>query len=635
MKSRSLLRAFSVAATASLAATGFVVSSASAVVPAQSTVTILSESDITSLNSGTIDGNTAYNSTAAYPTGAGYSYYDNNTNLVMNTKFGKMSIAKNTPTLFQLKYTVTKGQTWSDGTPIDAVDLLLSHIVASDGYSKSAGLGDPASDVPEFNSASYGGAYGEHVIGLPALSADKYTLTVSYDQPMVDWQLLAPGPSPVHALTLLAEGTTASEARSLTVAQMTAAKDRFLADFTNKNTSDLKKMGAVWSTGYDLPNINSSTNPLLLVSNGGFIVSSKIDGQSLTLVKNTKYKSGPVFVKTTKPVNKIVFKVIDDNTAAVDALRNHELDLMYIFNPIASDKITLTALDGVTVKGNFGGGYSMLGLRVGSVPEAEDPYTGKFFGNGKKAKDLRHAFLLALPREQMVESKVKPVNSAATTMDTHFAFTGTSVYNAIVNNSGVSEYSEGTQAQRTAKALALVKKWYPSASADNQVVTIKVAHANTSLRNGLAALIKNEEEKAGFNIVDYASSNLFADSDGGNDGVADNKDPQYDVTFHGFSLSAVTQGNATEIYKSDGGNNAWGYQSAKVDVWAEQLQADVMTDAQIAAKRLAIDKVVHDNYWGLPLYQNATLTAHSTALQNVKPAPIGQNVVWNYWEWTF
>ncbi|NCA08201.1 MAG: hypothetical protein EBS85_05700, partial [Micrococcales bacterium] len=340
----------------------------------------MSESDITSLNSGTIDGNTAYNSTAAYPTGAGYSYYDNNTNLVMNTKFGKMSIAKNTPTLFQLKYTVTKGQTWSDGTPIDAVDLLLSHIVASDGYSKSAGLGDPASDVPEFNSASYGGAYGEHVIGLPALSADKYTLTVSYDQPMVDWQLLAPGPSPVHALTLLAEGTTASEARSLTVAQMTAAKDRFLADFTNKNTSDLKKMGAVWSTGYDLPNINSSTNPLLLVSNGGFIVSSKIDGQSLTLVKNTKYKSGPVFVKTTKPVNKIVFKVIDDNTAAVDALRNHELDLMYIFNPIASDKITLTALDGVTVKGNFGGGYSMLGLRVGSVPEAEDPYTGKFFG---------------------------------------------------------------------------------------------------------------------------------------------------------------------------------------------------------------------------------------------------------------
>jgi hypothetical protein len=60
-----------------------------------------------------------------------------------------------------------------------------------------------------------------------------------------------------------------------------------------------------------------------------------------------------------------------------------------------------------------------------------------------------------------------------------------------------------------------------------------------------------------------------------------------------------------------------------------------MTDAQIAAKRLAIEKVVHDSYWGLPLYQNATLTAHSTSLINVKPAPIGQNVVWNYWEWHF
>ena len=635
MKSRSLLRAFSVAATASLAATGFAVSSASAVVPAQSTVTILSESDITSLNSGTIDGNTAYNSTAAYPTGAGFSYYDDNTNLIMNTKFGKMSIAKNTPTLFQLKYAVAKGQTWSDGTPIDAVDLLLSHVVAADDYSKSAGLGDPATDVPDFNSASYGGAYGEHVIGLPTLSSDKYTLTVSYDQPMVDWQLLAPGPSPVHALELLADNTTATQAKALTSAQNLAAKAQFLSDFNGKNTTRLKKMGAVWSTGYDLPNINASTNPLLLISNGGFIVSSKVDGQSLTLTKNPKYKSGPAFVKSTAPVSKIVFKVIDDNTAAVDALRNHELDLMYVFNPIATDKITLTALNGVTVKGGFGGGYSMLGLRVGSVPEAEDPYTGKFFGNGKKAKDLRHAFLLALPREQMVESKVKPVNAAAKTMDTHFAFTGTTVYNAITSASGSAEYSVGDQADRTALALALVKKWYPTASASNRIVTIKVAHADTPLRNSLAALLIAEEGKAGFNIVDYASSNLFADRDGGNDGVADNKDPQYDVTFHGFSLNAVTQGNATEIYKSDGGNNAWGYQNAKVDIWAEQLQSDVMTDAQIAAKRLAIEKVVHDNFWGLPLYQNATLTAHSTSLANVKPAPIGQNVVWNYWEWHF
>jgi peptide/nickel transport system substrate-binding protein len=128
---------------------------------------------------------------------------------------------------------------------------------------------------------------------------------------------------------------------------------------------------------------------------------------------------------------------------------------------------------------------------------------------------------------------------------------------------------------------------------------------------------------------------LFSDSDGGNDGVPDFYDPQYDVTFHGFSITAVTQGTATAQFQSDGGNNEWGYQNAKVDILSDQLQSDVLTAAQVTAKRIAIDKIVHDSYWGLPLYQNPTLTAYNSAVANVKPQPIGYDVVWNYWEWHF
>lgn len=646
MKSRSLLRAFSVAAAASLAATALAVFGATPASATQSTLTILSTGDITSLNSGTTAGNTAYNSRATYPTGAGFAYYDEDTNLIMNTKFGKMSIAKNTPTLFQLKYAVTKGQTWSDGTPIDAVDLLLSHVVAADDYSKSAGLGDPSVEATDFNSVSYGSSYGQHVIGLPTLSADKYTLTVSYDQPMVDWQLLAPGPSAVHALSLLADNTTVAQAKALTAADRLAAKAKFLSAFTTKNTVQLRNMGEVWSNDFNLANICtvasdcsargiSETNPLYLLSNGGFIVSSKKDGDSLTLVRNAKYKSGPAFVKTTAPVNTIVFKIIKSDSAAVLALQNKNIDLYTNTLASSANKIALTGTPGVTTLTKVGGNYSVLGLRTGAVPDSEEPYTGKFFGNGNRAKDLRHAFLLALPREQMVDNLVRTVNPSATVMDTNFAFTGTSEYRAITAATGVAEYSAGTQATRTAAALALVKKWYPTASATNNIVTIKVAHANTGLRNNIANLLKAEEEKAGFNIVDYASDDLFSDSDGGNDGVPDFYDPQYDVTFHGFSITAVTQGTATAQFQSDGGNNEWGYQNAKVDILADQLQSDVLTAAQVTAKRIAIDKIVHDSYWGLPLYQNPTLTAYNSAVANVKPQPIGYDVVWNYWEWHF
>jgi peptide/nickel transport system substrate-binding protein len=563
----------------------------------------------------------------------GYTYYDDASNLVMNTKFGKMSIAKNTPSLFSIKYTVVKNQKWSDGTPIDAVDLLLTHVISSDAYTKTAGLGDPTEPTRSFFSLGYGGAYGSHVIGLPVLSADHYTLTVNFDQPMTDWQLLAPGPSPVHALELLAANNSG---RNVTADQALAAKAKFLDDFTSKNTDELKKMGDVWSNSYNLANINSNTNPLLLLSNGGFKVASKVDGESMTLVKNPLYKSGPAFVKTTAPVNTIVFKIIKDNTAATQALANKNIDIYTNTLPKGTDKITLSGLSGVTVKTSVGGSYSQLGLRTGAVYDGEDPYTGPFAGNGSRAKDLRHAFLLALPRQQFVTNLVAPVDPNAQTMDTDFAFRGSATYNAITSASGTAEYSVGTQAERTAKALALVKKWYPTASAENPKVHLKMLHAGTSTtRNSMALLIIAEESKAGFDIFNYGSDDMFSDSDGGNDGVADNFDPQYDVSYHGWSITSVTQGTATSIYQSDGGNNEWGWANGKVDIYADKLQSDVLTDAQVLTYRTAIAKIAHDNYWGLTLYQNPTLTAYNSAVANVKPEPIGYDVVWNYWEWHF
>ena len=57
-------------------------------------------------------------------------------------------IVKKAPTDFEVQYKVNPGQTWNDGTPITAVDLLLSHVVGSSAYSKEAGLGDPLADEP-------------------------------------------------------------------------------------------------------------------------------------------------------------------------------------------------------------------------------------------------------------------------------------------------------------------------------------------------------------------------------------------------------------------------------------------------------------------------------------------------------
>lgn len=372
MKATRLVRAVAGVAISGLTVAGL---SLAAVAPAgaaaRSTVILQSSGEMTSLNSSTNDGNTTYNAVVGYLTGAGFTYYDNSPKLVRNTTFGKMAVTKNTPTDFRITYTVNKGRVWSDGTPINGIDLMLSHVISSSKYSTEAGLGDPSKVTPAFDSVGYGGAYGEHVVGLPTLSADKMSVTIRFDKPLPDWELLAPGPSPVHALQLMADGKKTLQS----VSANNAAKEKFYKAFTSKNTASLKKMGNIWTNSYNIKTIDSSTNPLLLISNGGFIVKSAVADSSMTLVRNTKYNSGPAMA-TTNPIKTILIKTITNDTAAVQALRNGDIDIYYNTNPTTSGKALLDAIRSVNVVNSLSGSYSHLGLRIGPANGETKPYTG-------------------------------------------------------------------------------------------------------------------------------------------------------------------------------------------------------------------------------------------------------------------
>jgi ABC-type transport system substrate-binding protein len=65
------------------------------------------------------------------------------------------------------------------------------------------------------------------------------------------------------------------------------------------------------------------------------------------------------------------------------------------------------------------------------------------------------------------------------------------------------------------------------------------------------------------------------------------------------------------------------------------LQSNYLTAAQVNAERLKADKIIMANAYGLPLYQNVSVTAWSKALKGVKPAPLSPQLVWNFWEWSY
>jgi peptide/nickel transport system substrate-binding protein len=561
--------------------------------------------------------NLTFNTDVAYLSGIGFTYYNNKATLVDNTAFGTYKVVSQKP--YKVQYTVNKGRVWSDGTPINGIDLLLTHVTSAGTYSQIAGLGDPtdADVTPAFDSLGYGGLYEQHVVGLPILSKDKMSITVEYGTKVPDWRLLSPGVFPVHTLMMMAEGKT----KLGTLAENNAAKERFYKAFDTYNTASLKKMGAIWSKDYNINKIDASTNPLLLVGNGPFMIKSAVPNGAVTMVRNPKYNSGPAV----KALQRVVFKVIGDGTAAAQALKNGEIDV-YAGQPTADAVAQLKAMaPAVKVIGGDQAVYEHLDLRVGPAYGTQEPYNGPFAGMSQKAKDLRTAFLLAYPREEIIAKIIKPINPTSSLMNSLMVFNSEPAYKDIVAKSGVSKYTEGTQASRTAAALALVKKHFPSAAAGSGSVKIKLLFGapSNSRRVSQAALAKAEWAKAGFDVdvTPTAGWSSFLE------------DPKFDAAFFAWVKSAAFQSGNVGTYETQA--NLQGYSNATIDKIYKELGATPMTPAQIADRFLKVDQELMKDAVTLPVFQHPSANGVNAKLQGVAPSPFSPNLVWNLWDWSF
>ena len=608
---RSAKFALAAAASAALAV--------SLLAPAQaatrSTIVIHDTNALTSFNSGQPDTNLTINGKVGNLTGIGFYYINDQKNVVRNTTFGNFKIVKNNATDFRIAYTVNKGLVWSDGTPINAVDLLMTHVLSSNAYSKSAGLGDPdGDDTPAFDSNGYGGTYSDNIVGQPVLSADKMTLTLQFKQRIANWDLYGPGPSPVHTLVLLAEGKKGLQS----VKDNEAARDRFFAAYNSKNTAVLKSIGKVWSEAYDITEVNNSTNPLLWVGNGGFTVDSAVTKSSVTLKVNPKYNSGP---KLTGTVDTVIFKFISDGTAAAQALANGELDV-YSGQPTADAVAALKKLSNVNLIGGINACYEHWDTRVGNAPGQPD-YNGIFKGHGGKGADLRKAFLLSVPREEINEKLIKPINPNAPILGSTFIAPGFEGYERLIANNG-SGFYVGSQDALNAKAARLLKKHYPSASPSNPVKVTVLVPGNNPRRAAQFALAKANALKVGFDLVGDVQASWSPKI----------QLSTYDAQFFAYCPSAVIQAGSNANFQVGGGNNRNGINLPQLDAILNKLQLP-MDNRTFISTIIQAERIINAEGLTSGVFLHPAVTAVNKNLKGIKPSPLSDDVVWNWWEWGY
>ncbi len=606
-------------ARTALAAAAVVAVTGAMFVPAQgankTTIVMQEPSAMTSLNPSTSNGNLVTNDDIAYFQSFGFTYTSSEKKLVQNTKFGTYKVVKNSTKDFRVEYTINPNLIWSDGTPITADDLLLSHVTGSNAYSKKAGLGDPddPKNLPAFDSGGYGGVYAAHIVGMPVMSADHMSMTYQYDVKIANWDYYAPGAFPVHTLELLAEGKKALGS----VAENKAAAAKFTDDVTKMNTASLKAMGKVWSTAYDITTINGSTNPLLLVGNGDFKIESAVDNQSVTLVVDPKTNgiSGP----KAEGFTKMIFRFDVSDSAAPQALANKEIDLYQ--GQVTPDAVAqLKTIKGVNLIGGNQATFEQISLRTAAAAGQTDVYKGPFTN-----PLVRKAFLLAYPREEILAKLIAPVVPTAKVLNSRFVMPdqGTA-FDTMVSANGSSVFTAGTQASRTAEALRIMKSVYGS-DVSTKLVAVNMDYKNSARRIDAFTIAQAGLAKAGFKLTGAPNPKWSSMLDL----------TVYDVAMFAWGAGLPVQKGDCGQIQSKVGNNHFGWNSAEIDSLCSSLQGAAMTEATKNRVWVQTERKLMTNYWTLGLYQWPSLTVVNSELSGVKPSAVIPNLVWNFWEWHF
>lgn len=560
-----------------------------------------------SFNNNTTHGNATANANIDYLTQAGFSYFDKDLNLINNDQFGTCEIVSLDP--LKVKYTVNEGVKWSDGVQIGAADLILSWGAQCDCFNESEAQTDADGNLLPATGVAFDKV--DPSISLikdyPEIGDDGRSATFTWSKFYVDYQQASPADAGNNQ-TLIPAHVVAAKALGIT--DPTQANQALMDAFKSDDKSKLKPIADFWNTGFDTDQLPS--DPSLYLSSGPYKVTAYQQRAAMTLERNPDYNWGPI-----PAFDKITYTIIGDPTAAVQALTNEETD---IISPQATADIyeAVTGLKdrGVEVVSGVEGTYEHVDL-VFANGGPFDP--AKYGGDAEKALKVRQAFLKTIPRQDIVNRLIKPINPDITTRDSFTTVPGSPRYDQIVAQNGMAQ-------QYGTVDIAGAKQLLQEAGVTTPVdVRLKFA-ANNPRRANEYDLMKASAAEAGFNLVDGRSPSWGKEL------------PQidgYDASLFGWQSTGTGVAESQPNFQTDGSNNYGKFSNSTVDQTYQTLSGSVVPADQVTTDLTTVEKTLVDQAFGVTIYQFPGVTSYnSTKVQNVDVIPLGPSVFYNFWEWT-
>ena len=512
---------------------------------------------------------TTYNSAVVDRMFSSFWYFGTDGSIIPNKDFGTYEKTSDDP--LTVKYTISDDAKWSDGTPVTAGDFIF-HWAANNDTVKAEG-----SETPLFDSISF--EQGKYIPEAPEGEADGKEFTVTYPEPYADWEILISTALPAHIV--------AKEAGMSFEELVTAAKE--------KDVEALTPAAEFWNDGWDfspgeLPDASlvPSMGPYKF-KDGGWQA-----GQSITLEANPEYWGTPAATK------ELVLRFADPKTH-VQALQNGDLD---VIEPQATVD-TLQQLEGLGDDVNVQTGDQLTWEHV-DYNRGE----GSVFAD---SPELREAFALCLPRQQIVDNLIKPIYADAQVMNLREVFPFQDKYQEVVDEAYPKEMDE----PNIEKAKELVEKSGVSKP------TVRLGYqAGNQRRTETVALIKSSCDQAGFDVQDANSPVFFKEVMPAGD---------YDAALFAWAGSGQKASGAN-IYQSDGAQNQQSYNNPEVDAAWDKLATSLDENEQLEQVK-TIEKLLWEDFQAIPLYAHPGLVGHKADVANVRDTAAQSGALWNVEQW--
>jgi peptide/nickel transport system substrate-binding protein len=447
-----------------------------------------------------------------------------------------------------------------------------------------------------FNGGATPGVGLDLVSKTPKLSDDNRSLTLVYDQYYVDWELAFPVGVSAHGTTQLAFPDKKYSGAD--------AKKAFIKAVQDNDTEFLSKVAKSWSNDYKF--IDMPKEPQKLLSNGPYTITDLKDQQYVTLTARDDYKSG----ESTK-YEKIIVRVIPDPQAQVTALQNGEVQIA-AGQPTADLITQLKGMDGVSFESSPDATYEHVDLQVANGGPFDPSVYG---GDAEKARLVREAFLKTIPRQDIVDKLIKPLQEDAVIRNSNVFLPGTPGYEASVKAGGFSAFDavdiDGAKAN-LAKAGVV----------DPQV---RLLYGSTNPRRQQEfELIRQSAALAGITVIDGGSETWGSD--------LSTKPDAYDAALFGWQSTGLAVGESQANYIPGGLNNYFGWDDADVTADFEKLMTETDKSKQ-QDLLVSAEQGIAAQAWTVPIFQFPGVTAWSDKIENVTPAFLAPQYFWNYWEW--